>query len=226
MLELLEAQAVQPTSGIPDATYEDLKAVEEEAMFRGTTLRIPSPPAPAASHNPELPAPAVYAPSDSNAPVVDPVPAEMRSRAEKLDTHDWVLSIFDKALYRIVKRWPKQDKIDDQLARYKLKEWHSNPSDNVPAAGASAAGGKRLRGSQDSDSGGGTRAPRAKKAKKGKKGKATKRANDDGSTEADEVQEPVTKRTRKAQRAKEAQEPVQTPERSSWQGPFTRSRHR
>ncbi|KAI0765455.1 hypothetical protein C8Q74DRAFT_1205940 [Fomes fomentarius] len=236
MLDLLEAQAHQPA--------------------RITQPEIAPPPAPAAPHNPEDPAevaPAVDAPSGSNAPAVDPVPAEMRSRAEKLDTHDWVLSVFDKALCRPVKRWPKQDKIEDQLARYKLKEWHSIPSADVPLMGAS--GGKRLRGSEDS---GDTRAPRAKKAKKGKKGMAsTEDANGDGSTEADESQEqetakkptkkPARKPVRKAQNAKEpakkaqnaeeaqnaknakeVQESAQKENRGYWRGkgPGTRARAR
>lgn len=136
---------------------------------------IASPRTPGAPpHKPELPAqtaPAVDAPSGSNAPAVDPVPAEMRSRAEKLDTHDWVLSVFDNTLYSPVELWPKQDKIGDQLT-YSRKEWHSDPVAIATSAAVitgTSASGKRPRESEGSES-----TLRTKKAKKGKKARATK----------------------------------------------------
>ncbi len=189
MLKLIEAQAAKRNKP-PKATHEDLealKALKAEWHRPGTPVHnhtatvpakivpaIASPHTPAALDNPDVPAqiaPAVDgAPSGSNAPAVDAVPAAMRSRAEKLDSYTWVLSVFDNALYGPEERWPVQDKIGDQLARYKLKEWHSHPSADVPLMMVGASGGKRLRGSEDS---GDSRAPpRAKKAKKGKKGKA------------------------------------------------------
>ncbi|KAI0765464.1 hypothetical protein C8Q74DRAFT_1336563 [Fomes fomentarius] len=169
MLGLLEAQTVKPTRKPPKATQEDLKALQFRASrvraaaaalnrqpARVTQPEIAPPPAPV-PHNPEVPAqvaPAVAgdARSGSNAPAVDPVPSEMRCRAEKLDTHDWVLSVFDDALYGRAALWPKQDKIEDQLAHHKLKERHSDPSVAVPSAAVTVtnAGGKRSRGSEDS----------------------------------------------------------------------------
>ncbi|KAI0787344.1 hypothetical protein C8Q74DRAFT_1348287 [Fomes fomentarius] len=204
MLSLLKVQKAEPAPK-PEPTDEYLKVLKSRADLDAVSTQI---------------AAAGVAPSGSNAQrtTVGLVPVEIRSRAEKLDSHTWVLSTFKDAIFDTTTMWPLQDKIEDQLAQYAPKEWHSNPTavtTSMAVTGTSASGKRhRASGSEGSE---GT--PQAKKAKKGKKAKATQGARGGGSTKAKGMEELAKNLVQgTATATKKVREPAKKPNRGDGAG--------